>query len=116
MGVRSVLAARLGQYQLALVSAAAEGVRQVSSVRAAAAGAFVFAGATGDLERIFLEVRTLLTALVQLVSTFKSDVAGPRAVPAPIRHILVVSYAIVGGHRRGSGIVGDGYASASVVD
>jgi glutathione S-transferase len=44
-----LVSATLAQYQLALVSAASERVRQVlDHVRAAATGGFVFTGATGD--------------------------------------------------------------------
>ena len=49
----------LGQKHLVLVSAACERVGYVlANVRTAATGTFVFAGATGELVRIFLQVRT----------------------------------------------------------
>ena len=75
--------ATLGQHQLALVCAACEGVRQILiRVRSPATGAFVGASATGNLVRVFVEVRTLLPALVYLVSTFKGVSACPGALPA----------------------------------
>ena len=55
----------LGQFDLAVVSASRESVRQtLVRVRAAATGALVFPGAASDLECVLLEVRTLLPALV----------------------------------------------------
>src|SRR5262245_34423188 len=81
----------------------------------AATGAPVFANATCILVRIFLEVRTLFPAEVHLVSTFIVVSAGPAAPPTSIRHVLVLSYAVRGGLWCGD-IVGDLYASPSVVD
>src|SRR5262245_14213953 len=56
---------------------------------------------SGKLTRVFLEVRTLLPALVHLVSTLKSPSAGPAALPAPIGQVLVLTYAVFRGLRCG---------------
>src|SRR5215510_8260624 len=56
-----------------VVSSDREGVGQIfACIGSYATGVLVFAGPTGKLTRVFLEVRTLLPALVHLVSTLKS--------------------------------------------
>ena len=74
-----------------------------------------FARATGILVRVFRELRTLLPAVVQFVPSFKGVSASAAALPTFMRHALVLSYAVRRGLRCG-GIIGDAYASASVVD
>jgi len=59
---------------------------------------------------VFLEVRTLLPALVPFVSTFKRVSAGPAGLPALVWHVIVLSHAILCELRCG-GIVGDNDAS-----
>src|SRR5262249_35457219 len=84
-------------------------------VVSAATGAFVFRTARGISVRVLLEERTLLPGVVCRISTFKGVSTGTGALPTPIRHVLIVSYAAQAGHRL-RGIVGDGYASASIFD
>src|SRR5262245_5112285 len=107
----------LGQFYRTLVSAAREGVRQILiSVCAAATSSLIFACATGNLVRVVLEVGAFLPGVGYRVSSLLELVgAGPAALIAPIGHVFVLSYAVLGVFRRG-GIVGDGYASANVVD
>jgi uncharacterized membrane protein len=62
--------------------------------RKAATTGLVFAGASGDLVRAFLEVRTLLKGFVHLVSTLHVPSTGPVARPAFIGHVFVLSYAV----------------------
>ena len=67
-------------FYLAFEFAAGESVRQILvEVRAAAAGALVFAGASGRLVRVLLEVRTLLPSKGFLVSTLKGVSASSAA-------------------------------------
>src|SRR5262245_1746068 len=103
----------LGQYHLALICAAEQCacvVQGLVHVRAAATSAFVFASATGIFVRVFLEVRTLLPALVSLVSTFKGVTAGSAGLPPLVRHVLVLPHAILSELRCGR-IIGDADAS-----
>jgi hypothetical protein len=86
------------QFQFALVSAEREGVRQIfACISSHAPGALVLAGPTGKRAHVFLKVRTLLPALVHLVTTLKSPSTRPAALPAPIRQVLVLSYAVLRG-------------------
>jgi hypothetical protein len=85
-------------------------LKAIVSFSALTTGAFVFAGLPGRLERVFLEVRTLLPALVSLVSTFVGVSAGPGGLPALVWHVLVLPHAILCVLRCG-GIVGDEDAS-----
>src|SRR5262245_37321627 len=107
----AICLSHLGQFQRAFVFAAEECVGQsFVRVRAAATGAFVFAGAPGPLVSVFLEVRTLLPGLVSLVSTFVGVSAGSGALPALVWHVLVLPHAILCELRIGV-IVGDDDAS-----
>src|SRR5262245_53151708 len=91
-----------GQFQLALLSAVRDGVGQIfACIGSYATGTLVFAGPTGKLTRVFLEVRTLLPALVHLISTLKSPSTGPAALPALIGQVLVLTYAVLRGLRCG---------------
>src|SRR5262245_34627969 len=109
------MSARLGQYQLTLVPAASDGVRQtLVHVRASATGAFVFAGAPSVFVRVVLEVRTLLPALVHLVSAFKVVSASSGALPALVGHVLVLTHAVLDELRKGRFIGDDGASHRSV--
>src|SRR4029077_10023933 len=77
--------------------------------------ALIFARATGDLERVFLEVRTLLKGLQFGVSILVGVSARSAALPALVGHVLVLSHAVQCVFRCG-GIVGDVDASSGVVD
>src|SRR5262245_56815106 len=90
------MSTRLGQYQLTLVPAASDGVRQtLVHVRASAADALKFAGAPSVFVHVFLEVRTLLPALVHLVSAFKVVSACSGALPALVGQVLVLTHAVL---------------------
>ena len=116
MALQSNAPITLGKDYLAFVLAACEGIRQIfGCVRASALGALEFAGASGIFIRIFLEVRTLLEALLQRVSTFKGDGTSPGAFLATVRHVLIFALTVTSVLQLGW-IVGDRYVSAGVVN
>src|SRR6476646_7443361 len=85
-----------GQFDLALVCAACEGVAQTFvHVRAPATSPFERSSATGIFVRVFFEVRTFLPGLVYLAPPFKVASAGPGALPALVGHVLVLAYAVL---------------------
>src|SRR6478672_9605032 len=84
-----------GQLDRALVFATHQRVREfLKGVGSAATGVLVFAGATGPLIRVFLEMRPLLPTLVYLVATLVGVDAGPRSLPTLVGHVLVFSHAL----------------------
>src|SRR6476659_4115463 len=96
LSVTKSVTAILGQYQLALVCAACEGVGQtLVHVRPPATSPFDRSGATGIFVPVCFEVRTFLPGLVYLVPPFKVASAGPGALPALVGHVLVLAYAVL---------------------
>src|SRR4029078_7656032 len=83
-------------------------------VRAAATGVFVFACAPGNFVGVFLEVRTLLPAIVSLIPTNIVS-AGSGGLPALVGHVLVFSHTVLDKLRL-SGVVWDDDAALDSVD